>query len=324
MITEGEVQAGLEALVASVPELAGGTVEDVRRLSGGASRETWSVDVVGSEGTRELILQRARPGAVPTGPDMRTEARLLRAARRAGVPVPTVVDEGEGTGTVGAPYLVVERVSGETIPRRILRDEVHRRAREALVPDAARALAAIHRIPEEEVPGLAAPDQVAQFRELLDILGEPHPAFELAFRWLQANQLTDRPRTVVHGDFRLGNLLVGDGELRAVLDWELAHAGDPMEDLGWLCVRAWRFGGTGPVAGLAAYATLFDAYEAAGGAAVDPDVVRWWEIMGTLKWGIMCIIQAQSHLSGVSRSVELATIGRRTCENEYDLLTLLP
>ncbi|MET1040820.1 MAG: DUF6285 domain-containing protein, partial [Acidimicrobiales bacterium] len=128
---------------------------------------------------------------------------------------------------------------------------------------------------------------------------------------------------VVHGDFRHGNLIVGPEGLRAVLDWELAHLGDPLEDLGWLCVRAWRFGGPGPVGGFGEREELYAAYEAAGGRAVDPDVARWWEVLGTLKWGVMCIIQTATHLTGQARSVELAAIGRRVCENEYDLLALI-
>jgi aminoglycoside phosphotransferase (APT) family kinase protein len=128
---------------------------------------------------------------------------------------------------------------------------------------------------------------------------------------------------VVHGDFRLGNVIVDDTGLRAVIDWELAHLGDPMEDLGWLCVKAWRFGGRSPVAGLGDYETLFAAYEAAGGETIDPTTVLWWEVLGTWKWGIMCMLQANAHLSGAARSHELAAIGRRVCENEYDLLNML-
>jgi hypothetical protein len=128
---------------------------------------------------------------------------------------------------------------------------------------------------------------------------------------------------VVHGDFRLGNVLVGDRGLAAVLDWELAHVGDPAEDLGWLCVRAWRFGGAAPVAGLGEREDLLAGYAAAGGRPIDPGVLRWWEVLGTLRWGAICMLQAQVHLSGGSRSVELAAIGRRTCEAEYDLWLLL-
>lgn len=307
-------------------------VDGLRRLSGGASRETFSFDAVGADGVAlPLVLQRERPGgAIPTGGGTRSEASLLRAASRQGVPVPSVLatgpDEPGGEGPLSAPYVIVERLEGETIPRRILRDEQYAAARSQLASQCGRALAGIHRIPVDEAPGLHSLDQVTQFRDLLDLLREPHPAFELAFRWLEANRPPPGPTTVVHGDFRNGNLIVGPEGLRAVLDWELAHQGDPMEDLGWLCVKAWRFGATPPVGGFGTYDDLFTAYAEAAGLAggVDAEVVRWWEILSTVKWGVMCIIQAASHLTGMSRSVELATIGRRVCENEHDVLALLP
>ena len=191
----------------------------------------------------------------------------------------------------------------------------------------ASALAAIHSIDAAEVPGLPTTDQVAQYRQSLDDLNEQlqqaHPAFELAFRWLERNRPTTARRCVVHGDFRLGNVMVGDDGLRAVLDWELSHVGDPMEDLGWLCVRAWRFGSEHPVAGIGDYDTLLDEYQKASGLPADRDALRWWEVLGTLKWGIMCMLQASAHLLGFSRSHELAAIGRRVCENEYDILLAL-
>ncbi len=189
---------------------------------------------------------------------------------------------------------------------------------------AARSLAAIHAVPAHEVGGLRDDDPLAAMRALVDGLGEPHPAFELAFGWLEDH----RPHpvaepAVVHGDFRLGNLVVDASGLAAVLDWELAHRGDPIEDLGWFCVRAWRFGSPRPVAGLGEYDELVAAYEDAGGDPVDRHALRWWEVLGTLRWGAICMLQASVHLSGASPSVELAAIGRRTCEAEYDLGLLL-
>jgi len=224
---------------------------------------------------------------------------------------------------VGAPFLVLGWIEGETIARRLLRDDEFAHARSVLVGQCARALAAIHRVAVADGPHLRVQEPVTQLRELLDVMGQPHPAFELALRWLDANRPPSSEPTVVHGDFRLGNLMVGEDGLRAVLDWELAHLGDPMEDLGWLCVRAWRFGSALPVAGVGDYDELYAAYAGASGRPVDPEAVRWWEVVGTLRWGVICILQASSHLSGASRSVELAAIGRRVCENEYDLLCLL-
>lgn len=306
------------ALAAALQAVLDGTVADLRRLSGGASRETWAFTLDGAP----LILQRERPGGIRTGGGMAAEAGLIRAAGAVGVPVAEIVGAGDDEG-LGAPWLVAHHVDGETIPRRILRDDEYAAARDALTGQCGAALAALHSVDPDGLDGLHELEQVAQFRDLLDALGEPHPAFEVGLAWLEANRPPSTGRSVVHGDFRNGNLIVGPEGLRAVLDWELAHLGDPMEDLGWLCVRAWRFGGPGPVGGFGAREDLFAAYEAAGGAPVDPEVVRWWEALGTLKWGVMCIIQAATHLTGQTRSVELAAIGRRVCENEYDLLALV-
>jgi len=93
-----------------------------------------------------------------------------------------------------------------------------------------------------------------------------------------------------------------------------------MQDLGYLCVRAWRFGGDGPVGGFGSYEDLFAGYERISGRAVDRDAVRWWEVFGSVWWGGACMLQAWRHLSGGERSVELAAIGRRVSEQEYDVL----
>jgi len=299
-----------------------GRVEGLRRLSGGASRETWSLDLVGAT-RRPLILQRVRPGTVGGGPGMTGEAALMRAAADLGVPVPTVVADDAGEA-LGAPCTVTERLEGETIARKLLRDDEWATARRRLVAQAGAALAAIHRIDPATAPQLKGGDQLEQLRLMLDGFDQPLPAFELGWRWLAAHRPADPRTTVVHGDFRLGNLFVGAEGLAGVLDWELAHLGDPVEDLGWYCVRAWRFGSPLPAGGMGTREELLDAYEAAGGGAVDPEALRWWEVLGTLKWGLFCVLQAQVHLTGASRSVELATIGRRVCENEWDVLGLLP
>jgi hypothetical protein len=148
--------------------------------------------------------------------------------------------------------------------------------------------------------------------------------FELAFRVLEAARPAATRRVLVHGDFRMGNLMVGANGLNGVLDWELAHVGDPVEDLGWLCVPAWRFTRRDrPAAGLAEREQLLAAYERHAGLAVDPSELRWWELAGTLRWGVICVMQAFAHLSGARSSVEHAVIGRRACEVEWDLLELL-
>ncbi|MFG1965521.1 phosphotransferase family protein [Nonomuraea sp. NPDC049028] len=313
----------------------GASVPFSARLPGGASRETWALDVLDGDERHELILRLDSPGAaLEAGGSLASEATLMRAAAEAGVPVPRVVAAGE-------PYILMTRVAGETIPRRILRDEAYAGVRPRLAAQCGEALAAIHRMPLSALPPAGAPDPATaavptgltgvpvtdhplrQWRDVLDQIGEPHPVFELAFRRLAATRPAAARRTVVHGDFRNGNLIVGSEGIRAVLDWELAHAGDPVEDLGWLCVKAWRFGSPLPVGGFGGYDDLVSAYEKAGGQPVDRDALRWWETFGVLKWGVICMMQTMRHLRGGARSVELAAIGRRVCENEWDLLRLL-
>ncbi|HET7719399.1 MAG TPA: phosphotransferase family protein, partial [Acidimicrobiales bacterium] len=295
-----DLAAGLEAVV-------GAPVGELQRLSGGASRETWAFDA----GGRALILQRQRPGAGAAAVSMGAEVAVLRAAADAGVPVPAVVADATDGVALGAPAFVVERLPGETIARRLLRDEAYAAVRPTVAARCGAILAAIHRIDPTRVDGLAEIDPVASARDTLasvgEALGESHPAFELALRWLERNRPPSAGRTVVHGDFRTGNLLIDESQVVAVLDWELAHVSDPLEDLGWFCVRAWRFGRVDrPAGGFGSREELWSAYEAAGGAPVDPDAARWWELYGTLRWGVICIMQAASHWLGLARSMELA------------------
>ena len=311
-------------LVQRLTSLLGADVTGLERLSGGASRETWAFDA----GGRPLILQRQRRGAGGANIAMSTEVALLRAAAAAGVAVPAVVADATDGQALESPAFVVERVAGETIARKLLRDEEFAAARTLLAAQCGRALAAIHRIPADAVPGLAPVDPLQSMRDVLDGIGEPHPAIELGLRWLDTHRLATTGAAtpaVVHGDFRTGNLMVDARGLAAVLDWELAHLGDPLEDLGWFCVRAWRFGEVDkPAGGFGTRQELWAAYEEAGGGAVDPEAARWWELYGTLRWAVICVVQAASHRLGLARSMELAAIGRRTCESEHDLLALLP
>jgi len=314
----------------------GGTVTNLRRLSGGASRITSSFDLLadgdsGSDGqsARPLILQQDRGGGMAPSGRVHTEAALLRAAQMAGVPVPHVValgdDEGDG---LGSGWLVVDRLEGETIPRKILRDPEWTRARAALTAQCGQALAAIHTIDPDGIVGLAPRDPLRHPLPFLDALQEVRPALELGVRWLDLHRPADDQRSTgggvtVHGDFRTGNLLIGPDGLHAVLDWELAHRGDPAEDIGWLCAPAWRFGGPGPVGGFGTIDELLASYIGAGGEPIDAERVKWWQVYATVKWATICALQASAHLSGASRSVELAAIGRRVCESEWDLFGLL-
>jgi aminoglycoside phosphotransferase (APT) family kinase protein len=306
--------------------LGGGRVEHLHRLSGGASRETWSFDLVG-EGAPQGFVLRRDPGAHAGWLERATEYRLLEAAAAGGVPVPRVraqlgPDDGLGHG------FVMERVEGETIPRRILRDDFCAPARPLLAAQCGTIAARIHAVDIAELPKLprqGAGKQIEQYTAMLEAFDEPHPAFELGLRWLADNAPPEpSPPVLVHGDFRNGNFIVGPDGIRSVLDWELAHLGHPVEDLGWLCVKSWRFGVVDKVVGgFGDVAPLLDAYAAESGTRVTEEELRYWIVFGTLRWGVITIQQCFTHLTGMVRSVELATLGRRVAEVEWDLLRLL-
>ena len=336
-----ELARGIEAFIARATGATAVRVTDLRRLTGGASRETWSLDAAieragGSIETLPLILQRDVRGA-PKELTRPMEFQLMKAAFDEGVPAPEPLWVGDELIGAGESFFV-RRVDGETLPRRLLREDVYAQAREALPEQLGRLLARIHAIPVEKhgLTRLPAPpsgvspaaSEVDRYEQIFRMIApEPHPAFELAFRWLRKHPViaapTATPRTLVHGDFRIGNVLFGPEGLRVMLDWELAHIGDPMEDMGFICVRSWRFGGPKPVGGIGDREPFFAAYEAAGGAKVDPERVRFWEVFGNLRWGVICLSQARTYLDGISKSVELASIGRRTAETEWELLELI-
>ncbi len=290
MTIEGPLAAGIAAWFPGATGIA-----RLQRLSGGASQETWSFDVLHPDGIIGAILRRA-PEGHSAAPDraagLETEAALMQAAHCAGIPSPRVRHVLQPQDGLGSGF-VMERVEGETIPRKILRDAEFAKARAVLVPQLGRAIAGIHALDTARLPPLR---QISAASDLADLardyaaFGWPRPVFDLAIRWLR-DHLPEPSKavTLVHGDFRMGNLIVGPEGLRAVLDWELAHLGDPMEDLGWICVNSWRFGEIDkPVGGVGAREELFAAYEAASGRPVDARRVRFWEVLGTLRWGMMC------------------------------------
>ncbi|MFF0520429.1 phosphotransferase family protein [Actinomadura nitritigenes] len=305
----------MTALESALAARLGADVTGLHRLSGGASRETWSFDA----GGRALILRRDPPSS-PDPDAMAREAALLASAARAGVPVPSLVDHGDDLA--GTPFLIMERLSGETIPRRLLRDEAFAAVRPRLARDLGGVLARLHTM--EPVPGLPDDDPLAAIIAYYEAFDEPRPAVELALRWLRENRpAASGRRAVVHGDFRNGNLMIAPDGVTGVLDWELAHVGDPAEDLGWLCVKAWRFGSPHPAGGFGSREDLLAGYADAGGTPPAPEELRWWEVYGTLRWTILCRHQAERFLSGSDTSIEYAVLGRKVCEQEHDMLLAL-
>ncbi len=307
------------------PVLGDVSIENLRALTGGASRTTWAFDAVGDGDRRALILRTGPPDDVHAG--MELEAAVQQRAAAAGAPVPHILAADNSPAALGNPYLVCNAIGGETIVRKIYRtlDRTDGDGgRERLLRQCAQALAAIHRADPDGI-GLSEADQLGEWRNRLDEMGDTTATFEWAFRWLAAHRPEPTAQRLVHGDFRMGNLIVDDSGLAAVLDWELVHIGEVCEDLAWFCIRAWRFGAPEALGagGLGSVESFLSTYEQAAGTAIDRDAFRWWLTVATLRWGVICRFQAERHLSGQTPSVELAAIGRRVSETEWDVLDLL-
>jgi aminoglycoside phosphotransferase (APT) family kinase protein len=304
-------------------------VTGAAKLSGGASQETWSFDIVHPGGVVGAILRRSPQGygAAPSrAAGLDAEAVLMRLAYEAGLPSPQVLHVLQPADELGTGF-IMRRVEGETIARKILRDAQFATARPMLARQLGKVAAGIHGLDLAQLPKLrrmTAAKEIFELERDCRSFDWPRPVFELALRWLRDHDPgASEEVTLVHGDFRHGNLIIGPDGVRAVLDWELAHLGDPMEDLGWICVNSWRFGEIDkPVGGFGTREDLFAGYEAAGRRA-DPARVKFWEVMGTLRWGVMCCGMMQRFRSGPDHSMERAMIGRRSSETEIDLLRLL-
>lgn len=319
----------LAAALAEVlePPLGPATIDSLVRLTTGANRETWAFDAHASGECHRLILQRDRAGVERLVGMCAREADVLRCAGQHGVPVAEVVVSGDVPNPLVRSFTINRRIEGETIARRILRDNEWATARASFVDHCAHALGKIHGIDTHALSHIeldVVDDALAPLFATYLALDDPHPAFDLGFRWLDQHRPDPLPTCLVHGDFRLGNLILDHDGLAAALDWEITHLGDPGEDLGWICVRAWRFGGLHPVGGIGDYDHFLAAYEEASGLAVPFDTLRWWEIYGTLRWGVICLQLGGDFRAGRAPSVEMATIGRRVVENAHDLMELLP
>lgn len=319
-----------ERLAAVLGRAAGAPVEvkRVAALSGGAASLTFAVDATRGGEPWPLIYQCSAAGEAAVGALAKSvQARLQIRARQAGLPVAEVVaipdpDDGLGDG------FVMVRIDGESLAPKWLRQADFADARAAMVGQCAAALARLHAVPLAEfatlpLPAASPAESRAAMFELYRGFEVDVPVFDLAFAWLKERLPSTAPSVLVHGDFRSGNFIVGPDGLRAVLDWELAHLGHPMADIGWLCTNTWRFGEwQSPVGGFGQRQAFFDAYAAAGGS-VDRSLAPIFELWGSLRWGVMCLQMAQAHLSGARRSVELAAIGRRVSETEIDILHIL-
>lgn len=307
-------------------------IEGMIETSAGARRGNVLFDAVTADGRRHPLCVTYLPTLNIELMNILTEAELIGIAERAGVPVPHVHFASEDAAFVGGPFFISDQVEGETVPRRVLRQVAADGTGKAIVLALGRAFAALHQVPLEQAPsalaesGEANPAEAALARlaEQMDMLLQPAPVFSLGMRWLSRALPPPPPRlTIVHDDVRNGNIIVDHQGLAAVLDWEVAKIGDPMEDLAWPCLRCWRFGEDGKeVGGFAGRDGLIRGYRE-GGGEFDAERFHWWKVLGTMRWGLGLAGQARGHLDGTFSNIVMAASGRRVAEQEYDLLCLL-
>jgi len=302
-------------------------------LHGGACQDNVRIDVRIDGVAQRLVVRSDAPSGIPGTLNRAAEFDILRAATAAGVQTPSARWLTQGLLRDGAWAYFLDWSEGVAIGRKVLKAPELAEARAALPGQLAIQAARIHGITPGSEPGasitaVSAPDDAVEeglrmLRELVDRLESPTPATELILRWLVEHPPPSREVTLVHGDFRTGNFMVGPNGLENLLDWEFARFSSPFEDLAWLSVRDWRFGRlTAPIGGFGQRAPFYAAYTAASGRAVDLADIHWWEINGNLRWAVGCAFQAQRYAQG-QRDLELIAIGRRAAEMEYEALRLM-
>ena len=299
-------------------------IKNLVPLTGGASAD---INRIIFEDNKEFIVRRSvvKDKAVMAIPK-NMEAKIQKIVKEYGAPVPEIIMEFSEGAEIGEGY-VMQSVGGETIPRKILRDDSYKNIRNKLPYEIGKSLAQIHKTKLEKLQDLEKitfSESLEKLFVIYESFDQPQPVFDLAFKWLENQKILDYEEVLVHGDYRFGNFIISEKKLESIIDWELAHIGNPMEDLGWLCVRSWRFGNVNKrAAGLGDVDELIAGYEANSKIKIDKSQHDIWQLYGSLKWGIICMVQTFAHLSGVVKSLEKAAIGRRVSETEFDLMNMI-
>jgi aminoglycoside phosphotransferase (APT) family kinase protein len=300
------------------------TIEGMALLSGGAIQQNWALDI--SDG-RAWVLRTDNAATLAVSHGRAQEYALLRAAFAAGVTVPEPLFLCTDATVTGAPFFVMKRVGGTAAAHRVVRSETLGGGRQACVRALGRELARIHSItpPRADLAFLGEPPTdpcrafIADQRLALDRQRQPRPVLEWGLRHLERTAPSPVPAVLVHNDFRTGNLMLDDGGVTGVLDWEFSLWSDPHADLGWLCAKCWRFGNDAQEAGgIGPRAALYAGY-----GAVDDARVRWWEVAAHIRWASIAVDQAERHISGVERSLELALTGHMVPGLEWEILRMV-
>ena len=303
-----------------------GEVVNLEPLTGGASKEIWKFEVNANGKSDRYILRRGSGVEGPLAIKTSDEAKIQKTVRKLGAQVPEIVAVSSLDDELGDAY-IMKFVDGESIARKILRDEEYKNTLPKLAFECGQSIAKIHQADINEFPFLPSKTVFEQINDLYQTyvsFNQPSPVFEYTHLWLKKQNFGEINDALVHGDFRLGNIIVDKDGLKSVIDWELAHIGNPLQDLGWICGNSWRFGNTDKVVGgFGDLADLLKGYNSVSNYQVDENMVKAWQVFGTFRWGVICLIQASAHLTGSVNSVEKAAIGRRVSETEIDIVDLL-
>ncbi len=313
-------------------------ITEWHKLAGGAIQQNIAVDAeVGGgswAGRHRWVVRTDAPSGVAVSRSREEEFALLSVAHRAGMRVPRPMwCHGAADGFPA--FFVMNRVEGIAAGHRLTKpgavpDVV------ALTRELAVNLARLHRIvpPTPGLEFLGAPpvSAVGEFlqrcREYLDhwraTIGSPQPVLEWALRYCGRSMPPAGRVCLLHHDYRTGNFLVAEGRLAAVLDWEFADWGNPLEDIGWLFARCWRFARPDRIVGGIGDASVFlDAYNASAGTCFAECDTRYWQLVAHLRWSVIALQQVERHLSGRELSLELALTGRMLPELELEMLNLV-
>ena len=303
-----------------------GKVSNLEPLTGGASKEIWKFEVSNAKQSTKMILRRGSGIEGPLAIKTADEARIQKEVIKVGAPVPIILAVSKNEEELGASY-IMHFVEGESIARKILRDKEYKKALPILAYQCGEAIAKIHNVDINNfsfLPKKPAEDQLEDLYSTYQSFEQPSPVFEYAYLWLKEQDFGNFQESLVHGDFRLGNIIVNADGLQSIIDWELAHIGNPLQDLGWVCGNSWRFGKNDKVVGgFGELEDLLEGYNSISKLKVNKEMVKCWQVFGTFRWGVICLIQAYAHLNGTINSIEKAAIGRRVSETEIDIVDLL-
>ena len=294
------------------PDASGVEVTDLARIHGGASRETYRLRLRSSRGEQGLILRRDPPGSL-IETDRATEVLFYRAFQGSSVPVPRILWLEEESTWLDRPFFVMEAIEGgEASPQALLAPPYDALA-EQIGQKKWQILGEIHRADPAAlglVAALPAPELDACWLRELDhwegVLDEdelaPQPIGRAAIRWLRRNPPPPAQKlTAVHADYRTGNFLVDNsGEIIGILDWEMAHLGDPLEDLASSLNRVWHWARDERAGGLLPRKRAVEIWEAASGLRADPQALHWWDLFSSVKGLGIWISSGQEYAHGVN------------------------